>query len=168
MTLKNIVKKTPSKSTIDRKQAQVLRTLQSKEGQMAATITRFAGSMGFVYIHALWFVLWILINHGFFGSVLPIFDPFPYGLLTMIVSLEAIFLSTFIMVAQNRQALLDTYRDLEEDKEQQEEEQQQVELEENVEELQEDVQDIQQDLDDILKAIGNIQQRLTPPNKPRQ
>jgi uncharacterized membrane protein len=56
-----------------------------------------------VYIHAAWFTVWILINAGLFGAAL-VFDEFPYGLLTMVVSLEAIFLSTFVMVSQNRQA----------------------------------------------------------------
>jgi uncharacterized membrane protein len=66
-------------------------------------ITEFCGSMPFVYLHVIWFVLWILLNvvmFAFFG----IFDPYPYGLLTMIVSLEAILLSTFILISQNRQA----------------------------------------------------------------
>src|SRR5947208_17072360 len=54
--------------------------------------------MMFVYIHVLWFAVWITIN-----KILPTkFDPFPFGLLTMIVSLEAIFLSTFVMISQNR------------------------------------------------------------------
>ena len=55
-------------------------------------ITMFAGSMAFVYIHIVWFAVWI----GF-GV-----EQYPFGLLTMIVSLEAIFLSTFVMISQNR------------------------------------------------------------------
>jgi uncharacterized membrane protein len=58
--------------------------------------------MIFAYVHIVWFVVWILLNTGWFG--LRAFDPFPYGLLTMIVSLEAIFLSTFVLISQNRQA----------------------------------------------------------------
>lgn len=68
--------------------------------KVADKITEWAGSMGFVYFHILWFTWWILANEGFFGQKY-IFDPFPYGLLTMIVSLEAIFLATFIMISQN-------------------------------------------------------------------
>ena len=56
--------------------------------------------MVFVYIHIVWFGLWILLNTGHMG--VPVFDPFPYGLLTMVVSLEAIFLSTFVLISQNR------------------------------------------------------------------
>ena len=56
--------------------------------------------MIFVYVHIVWFGAWILLNTGSFG-VRP-FDPFPYGLLTMVVSLEAIFLSTFVLISQNR------------------------------------------------------------------
>ncbi|NTW45130.1 MAG: DUF1003 domain-containing protein [Anaerolineaceae bacterium] len=56
--------------------------------------------MIFAYIHIVWFGIWILLNTGAFG--IGVFDPFPYGLLTMIVSLEAIFLSTFVLISQNR------------------------------------------------------------------
>jgi uncharacterized membrane protein len=69
--------------------------------RLADGITVFAGNMNFVYFHVLWFGGWILANHGFFGPQYT-FDPFPYGLLTMVVSLEAIFLSTFVMISQNR------------------------------------------------------------------
>ncbi len=62
--------------------------------RIADTVTRFAGSMQFVYLHVIWFGCWI----GF-GV-----ESYPYGLLTMIVSLEAIFLSTFVMISQNRAA----------------------------------------------------------------
>jgi uncharacterized membrane protein len=65
---------------------------QSAENRIADTITRFAGSMPFVYVHVLWFTLWIVLG----------VERYPYGLLTMIVSLEAIFLSTFVMISQNR------------------------------------------------------------------
>jgi len=68
--------------------------------KVADKITEWAGSMGFVYFHILWFAWWILANEGYFGPKY-VFDPFPYGLLTMIVSLEAIFLATFIMISQN-------------------------------------------------------------------
>jgi uncharacterized membrane protein len=64
----------------------------SAENRVADAITRFAGSMPFVYIHVAWFAAWI----GF--KV----EHYPFGLLTMIVSLEAIFLSTFVMISQNR------------------------------------------------------------------
>jgi uncharacterized membrane protein len=73
------------------------RTFQDR---IADGITNFAGNLKFVYIHVIWFGAWILINTGQLG-IKP-FDPFPYGLLTMIVSLEAIFLSTFVMISQNR------------------------------------------------------------------
>jgi uncharacterized membrane protein len=56
-----------------------------------------------VRLHVAWFSLWILANVGAFGASLR-FDPYPFGLLTLVVSLEAIFLSTFVMISQNRQA----------------------------------------------------------------
>jgi len=65
---------------------------QSLENRIADQITRFAGSMQFVYIHIVWFAAWIGLG----------VEHYPYGLLTMIVSLEAIFLSTFVMISQNR------------------------------------------------------------------
>jgi len=68
--------------------------------RIADLVTSFSGRMIFVYIHIVWFGIWIILNTGWFG--LHPFDPFPYGLLTMVVSLEAIFLSTFVLISQNR------------------------------------------------------------------
>lgn len=65
---------------------------QNAQNRIADRITAFSGSMAFVYLHLLWFGCWI----GF-GV-----EHYPYGLLTMIVSLEAIFLSTFVLISQNR------------------------------------------------------------------
>jgi uncharacterized membrane protein len=62
------------------------------QNRIADAVTAFAGSMVFVYVHIVWFVIWIS---------LPV-EKYPFGLLTMIVSLEAIFLSTFVMISQNR------------------------------------------------------------------
>ncbi len=74
----------------------------SRADRAADRITAFAGSLPFVYIHTVWFGIWIMLNVGLVGAASK-FDPFPFGL-TMIVSLEAIFLATFVMVSQNRQA----------------------------------------------------------------
>jgi len=65
---------------------------QTIDDRIADWITGFSGSMRFVWIHALWFACWIGLG----------VEAYPYGLLTMIVSLEAIFLSTFVMISQNR------------------------------------------------------------------
>ncbi|MBP7687319.1 MAG: DUF1003 domain-containing protein [Thermoflexales bacterium] len=70
------------------------------QDRIADVITTFSGRMIFAYVHIVWFVVWIGLNTGNFG--VPAFDPYPYGLLTMIVSLEAIFLSTFVLISQNR------------------------------------------------------------------
>ncbi len=70
------------------------------QDRIADLITYFSGRMSFIYVHVVWFGLWILLNTGKIG--MRIFDPFPYGLLTMIVSLEAIFLATFVLISQNR------------------------------------------------------------------
>ena len=78
------------------------RRLTRRQDRVADALTAFSGSMSFVYAHIVWFALWLLINIGVFGAALE-FDPFPFGLLTLIVSLEAIFLSTFVLISQNRQ-----------------------------------------------------------------
>jgi uncharacterized membrane protein len=75
--------------------------LRDFEDKLSDAITSFAGNIKFVYFHAVWFAIWIGANLGLFGAALT-FDNFPFGLLTMIVSLEAIFLSTFVMISQNR------------------------------------------------------------------
>jgi uncharacterized membrane protein len=65
---------------------------KARQNRVADKITAFSGSMLFVYVHVIWFACWI----GF-GV-----EDYPFGLLTMIVSLEAIFLSTFVLISQNR------------------------------------------------------------------
>jgi uncharacterized membrane protein len=90
---------------------------ESVQNQIADRITDFAGSMRFVYLHILWFGAWIGLGA----------ESYPYGLLTMIVSLEAIFLSTFVMISQNRadekrQVLADHERQTVQEEEQQNEE----------------------------------------------
>jgi len=75
---------------------------------IADWIAWFSGSMQFLIINGLWFLVWIAINTLPLG--LNQFDPFPFGLLTMIVSLEAIFLSCFVLISQNRQAAKDKIR----------------------------------------------------------
>jgi uncharacterized membrane protein len=82
----------------------LVNSLKRTQDRAADAVTTFAGSLTFVYLHSAWFGLWVLLNIGLVGASLE-FDKFPFGLLTMIVSLEAIFLSTFVMVSQNRQAM---------------------------------------------------------------
>jgi uncharacterized membrane protein len=72
--------------------------------RIAERIASFTGSMFFVWLHVIWFSLWICLNLETVRSH-PV-DPFPFTFLTMIVSLEAIFLSTFILIAENHQARL--------------------------------------------------------------
>ena len=84
--------------------------------KIADWLAWFSGSMPFLIIHAIWFFIWISLN-TFLASIFPPnadgsrgFDPFPFGLLTMIVSLEAIFLACFVLISQNRQAQKDKVR----------------------------------------------------------
>jgi uncharacterized membrane protein len=80
---------------------------RSTADRVADFITGFCGSMRFVVVHVIWYAVWILWN-----TVLdvPHFDPFPFSFLTLVVSLEAIFLATFILISENRQARIDERR----------------------------------------------------------
>ena len=107
-------------SAMTRKADELLRTRVSRnvneEIQVHSTplqriadwIAWFSGSMPFLIINAVWFAIWISINTLNLGIAQ--FDPYPFGLLTMMVSLEAIFLSCFVLVSQNRQAEKDRVR----------------------------------------------------------
>ena len=95
-------------------QTRVSRNVNEEMDEQLTTLQRtadwiawFSGSMPFLILNAVWFIIWIVLN------TLPViehFDPYPFGLLTMIVSLEAIFLSCFVLVSQNRQAEKDHVR----------------------------------------------------------
>ncbi len=79
--------------------------------KLADIISKFCGTSTFVYIHLVWFSTWIVVNSSLsegFGH----FDPYPFEFLTLVVSLEAIFLSTFILISQNRQARISERRNL--------------------------------------------------------
>ena len=76
--------------------------------RIADWIAWFSGSMLFLMINGGWFIFWIIVNT--FAVGVAAFDPYPFGLLTMIVSLEAIFLSCFVLISQNRQAEKDRVR----------------------------------------------------------
>ena len=86
-------------STHTRSERDVWGSVRKAQDEVTDAITAFAGSLSFVYLHIGWFALWIVLNVGVL-----VFDSYPFGLLTLIVSLEAIFLSTFVMISQNRQA----------------------------------------------------------------
>lgn len=115
----------------------------------ADAISEFSGSMAFLLINAVWFASWIAINTLPLG--VPAFDPFPFGLLTMIVSLEAIFLSCFVLISQKRQSEKDRVRS-------------DIEYEVNVKaEL--EVAHLHEKTDQIyahmLEHLGRIERRLT-------
>lgn len=76
--------------------------------RVADWLAWFSGSMPFLLIHTVWFSVWIILNTLIMGEAA--YDPFPFGLLTMIVSLEAIFLSCFVLISANRQAEKDKVR----------------------------------------------------------
>jgi uncharacterized membrane protein len=72
---------------------------QGVQDRIANGMTYFCGSMTFFYVHITWFLFWFVLNTGHLG--IEPFDPYPYGFLTMVVSLEAIFLATFVLISQN-------------------------------------------------------------------
>jgi CRP/FNR family transcriptional regulator, cyclic AMP receptor protein len=107
-------------SGLTRKADELLRTRVSRnvneEMEVHSTILQriadwlawFSGSMPFLISHTFWFIIWVSLNTFIMGD--KAFDPFPFGLLTMIVSLEAIFLACFVLISQNRQAEKDKVR----------------------------------------------------------
>ena len=74
---------------------------RSRMDLLSGTITNLAGSGKAIVIHLFWFALWILVNVHALRAI-PVFDPFPFSFLTMVVSLEAIFLTLFVLISQNR------------------------------------------------------------------
>lgn len=76
---------------------------RSVSDKIADFMTESFGTVLFFTVNALFFAIWMLINTGYLTGM-PVFDPFPYGLLTMVVSLEAIFLSVIVLISQNRAA----------------------------------------------------------------
>jgi uncharacterized membrane protein len=107
-----------SQNEIIRKNIAAISEMQRKDvatrkpqERISDSITHFSGSTIFVYIHVVWFSLWVLLNVNLIRlPYISEFDPFPFGLLTMIVSLEAIFLSTFVLISQNRMSALSEKR----------------------------------------------------------
>jgi len=119
---------------------------ESAQNRIADQITTFAGSMAFVYLHMLWFALWI----GFRV------EKYPFGLLTMIVSLEAIFLSTFVMISQNR---ADAKRQVLADHE--------WEIVQTEEKQNEDLLDISKQILELTRAIHQLTTKTaSPPSTP--
>lgn len=74
---------------------------RSNGERVAGAVTRAAGTATFAMAHLVWFTVWIVVNAGLVQRIEP-FDPFPFNLLTLVVSLEAIFLSIWILISQNR------------------------------------------------------------------
>ena len=102
------VKRSPKAESVDKVTQQnvevvlrlekAAREQRSTTDRIAEAIANFCGSMTFVWVHVVWFGGWVLIN---MVPGLPHIDPFPFTFLTLVVSLEAIFLSTFILISQN-------------------------------------------------------------------
>jgi uncharacterized membrane protein len=97
--------KTGSADDLTQRNVELIRQLEesakrerTRSDLVAEAIANFCGSMTFVWVHVVWFGAWIVIN---VAPGIPHLDPFPFTFLTLVVSLEAIFLSTFILISQN-------------------------------------------------------------------
>lgn len=117
---------------------------KTKAERLADQVTDFTGSVAFLLINALWFLVWILINLNLIPGM-KAFDPFPFALLTMIVSLEAIFLSIFVLISQNRQSKIADLR-------------QEIDLQINMI-AEEEITKVMQMLATIYKQIGHKEER---------
>jgi uncharacterized membrane protein len=73
---------------------------QSTSDRISAAISRFVGSLSFVAAHVIWFAGWAVWNLGLIPGLQP-FDPYPFGLLTMLVSMEGVLVATFVLITQN-------------------------------------------------------------------
>jgi uncharacterized membrane protein len=102
-------RKLPHEAIVDLFEEKLQYTKTSSE-RLADWVTEAFGSVWFLLLNIAFFSFWVAANQGWIPQV-PIFDPYPYGLLTMVVSLEAIFLSIFVLVSQNRAAKIDILRD---------------------------------------------------------
>lgn len=108
---------TPTTTTAHESSRRIIRSLKARAAtkrtlseKLADWMTAKLGSISFLSINVLWFLLWIAINIGLIPFIKP-FDPFPFGLLTMVVSLEAIILAIFVLISQNRAAQVDDLRE---------------------------------------------------------
>jgi uncharacterized membrane protein len=96
--------------TASRNVNEVVEDNRTSVQKAADWIAEFSGSIAFLMIHVVLFFLWIVMNVGNGVPGIPLFDRFPFGLLTMAVSLEAIILSVFVLLSQNRQVAKDRVR----------------------------------------------------------
>ncbi len=101
----------------DGSRTKILRSIKAKADaqrtvpeRIADWMTSHFGSMAFLLLNVFVFVFWILINTGQIGAV-SVFDPFPFNLLTTVVSLEAIILAIFVLISQNRSSKVDDIRE---------------------------------------------------------
>lgn len=115
--MKQIDSVVENQEILGRSSRRIIRSLKAKADAkrtraeaIADWMTARLGSIYFLVANGVWFTLWILINIGAISGIAP-FDPFPFGLLTMIVSLEAIILAIFVLISQNRSAQVDDLRE---------------------------------------------------------
>lgn len=119
-TEQDVVKNFESSSTLHHRyhrKKYIAKTLKAKidanrtlNERIADFLTSHFGSMTFLISNSCFFAAWVFVNLGFIPGVIP-FDPFPFGLLTMVVSLEAIFLAVIVLISQNRTAKIDDLRE---------------------------------------------------------
>lgn len=124
--------------------------LHDLETRLAVGISRFAGTPTFIYIHVVGFAAWLTVGR--------LFDP-NYWFLTMAVSLEAILMSAFILLAQNRleQAI---------EEQAEEEDEEEKELDEDIDEIQTDLDALRAGMESLRKAVARVEKRVKRPLEP--
>lgn len=113
----NIIQNLADKVQKPSRRVQIVQSFKAKADAKRSLAERLAdlmtskfGSVTFLSLNAIWFTAWIIINLGWVPAVKP-FDPFPFGLLTMVVSLEAIFLAIIVLISQNRESRIADLRE---------------------------------------------------------
>jgi uncharacterized membrane protein len=113
----NLLVKTKVDENPTRARRSIFKSLESKSlksrplaTRLADKITSLCSNPFFMFLNMVWFVVWIVLNSGFVHGFTP-FDPYPFGFLTVSVSLEAIFLSILVLISQNRAAQIATLRE---------------------------------------------------------
>ncbi len=123
--------------------------------RLADGLTKTASNIKFTYFSVFWFASWIIINLGLIPFI-PAFDPYPFGFLTMVVSLEAIFLSLFVLISQDRQAARDKIRnDIEYDTN--------VKAELEVRDIMRKIDEMEQVQLQMLSKVNTLEDRLPAP-----
>lgn len=114
---KNPVSEIPPETDVSRARRRMIQSIElrlnerrTSSEKLADNLTRWFGDVRFLWLNAVFFIFWVIWNAGFIPPLTP-FDPYPFNFLTMLVSLEAIFLSIFVLMSQNRESRVSKLRE---------------------------------------------------------